>query len=1173
MRGISTIIEVILVLIITISLIFFVYQWSFSSTLETQQNIEKNLAQNQGCLKIENIDLTNKKITIRNCGENGLSKFVVYIDSSPIAYYTGILGAGDITQISYTGNINYGDHEIFVSSDYAETSKITFNIREVCDFYIHQADMTNTYSISQSNKMYCLAENIYIGSKDAINFSSGVQNSTLECQGYNIDGNSALNTNGVYLTGSSTKYNTIKNCNITDFYTGIYLQNGPSNNVLNNIVSSNSYGFNLQSSSNNTIINNTAKNNINGIDLSLSSNNNVITNSIAFNNSYNGIYIISSSNNTITNSIVANNSFYGIQLLDSSNNTITNSIVVNNSFTGPYAGIYLYSSSNNNILTDNIVKNNFNDGILISSSSNNTISGGSVSNNYFDYRLTSAGKTNNFTKTNFTSTNYRSIFFMDSTSWFNYNNETTGNIWLKTNISSSSQSISRKLINWSNVLMQWNDTASATLTATYNITGLLISAYYNVYNNSVLAYTIYSGSKGQINFTINLPSNEEHNITVQKATSINITNCFDLNAPDTFYILKSNASSPGTCFNVMANNVTLDCQGYQANYSYSIKGYGVNNTGGYDYVTIKNCNFVQGKQSVTWSSAIYANGMINSTVQNNTMTVSSDLADGIDLYYVNNSIVINNTITTSGDNTWGMWMNFGGENNTISNNMIATLGTEAWGIWIETASKNIISNNSIKVLGAGGSREALLLQYSDSNILTNNMLTVAGSGGGIDVIGSNNNITGGSITGSDFDYSVSEGSSNYFTNTNFTAARKISIAGVWFNYNNETTGNIWLKTNVSLQSIITRKLINWNQNLMQWNDTSTTATTAIYNVSGLPTYSKYYVYDNFTQILGSPFNSSSSGEINFTINLPIGKEHSIRVQKEVCDYTFSTIPYQISNSNRYYCLSANVVFYSTENYAIRFGPGVQNTTLDCLNHYVSTSSTWAATYGIEISGPDKKSNTVKNCLVEGNDWANFTYDIFIGDNYYNTIINNTLINTTDSGIYMSNSSYNTLINNTINTNKYGFKFGNYSSNNIITGGSSNNNIYDYYLATVGTTNNFTNINFTAPRTIYFNDTTSWFNYQNDSSQNIWLKTNVSAQTNMTRKLINWNQTLIKWNDTANTAITARYNVTGLSASIDYFVYNNSIFTYSINSGSNDQIIFIISLPALQEHEIRVEKSP
>jgi parallel beta-helix repeat protein len=420
-----------------------------------------------------------------------------------------------------------------------------------CDFNITSIP----YTISQNNSYYCLVQNSRIDGLTAIYFASVVQNSTLDCLGHNINSNDTSDTYGVYLAGSLTMNNTIKNCNTTDFFVGIYLNSSNHNTIVNNTANNNSpYGIKLWTSSNNTIVNNTLTNNSYGIFLYSSSNNNIIINNTANNNSASGILLNSTSNyNTIINNTANGNSngIYfeyssnditinntanknnniGIWLYSTSNNNIfTNNTLTNNS----YSGIFLYSNSNNtftsntlnnnndgillnssfnNIFTNNTLNSNSNIGVYLESSSNNSMRGGSISNNTLDYVLVKTGSTNNFTNTNFTAA--RSIYFDSATNWFNYNND-TGSIWLKTNVSAQA-TITRKLINWNNTLMQWNESADKAITAIYNITGLLTNTSYNVYNNSILTYTISSGFNGEISFTINLTVGQEKGIRVEKS--------------------------------------------------------------------------------------------------------------------------------------------------------------------------------------------------------------------------------------------------------------------------------------------------------------------------------------------------------------------------------------------------------------------------------------------------------------------------------------------------------------------------------------------------------------------------------------------------------------------------------------------------------------------------------
>jgi parallel beta-helix repeat protein len=309
-----------------------------------------------------------------------------------------------------------------------------------------------------------------------------------------------------------------------------------------------------------------------------------------------------------------------------------------------------------------------------------------------------------------------------------------------------------------------------------------------------------------------------------------------------------------------------------------------------------------------------------------------------------------------------------------------------------------------------------------------------------------------------------------------------------------------------------------------------------------------------------------------------------------CDFAIVNLTdtFISSRSNTYHCL--NQSFSLAEKNAINFTSGVQNSFLDCLGYNLNGSRTFFSTYGVYLTGSSTKNNTIKNCNI-----TNFREGIYLynGPNN-NTIINNRGSSNTDGICLDTNSNNNILINNTANNNTYGISLLTNSNNNILINNTANSNTNgiclesnsnnntitggsvafsstsDFYLYIVGKTNNFTNTNFTANRTIYFYDTNSWFNYNNETTGNIWLKTNVSAPSTITRKLISWTQSLMRWNDTPDTIITARYNITGLKPNTNYIVYNNSITAYpNLQTDSSGNLNFTIYLGS--EHNITVQE--
>ncbi|MEM5879201.1 MAG: DUF2341 domain-containing protein, partial [Candidatus Aenigmatarchaeota archaeon] len=336
--------------------------------------------------------------------------------------------------------------------------------RADCQSYIYGAPFT----ITLNNTYYCLATSISNVGATAIQFLSSVENTTLDCQWFSMSGAAASNTYGILLAG---KNNTVKNCNISNFDAGIYV-NGSNNSI---------------------IINNILKGNVNG-----------------------GIFLASSHNNSLINLSTTGGGGAGISLSSSSYNNVTN-ITINGgnfglSLSGSYntlINIFSYSSNGNQI-----------------SGSYNNITGGSLGpSGNWDYYLSSAGTTNYFTDTNFTAS--RKIFLGDSSSWFNYRNDSTLELWLKTNVSAST-TLNRILWKWMHANITWNESASTAAKANYNISGLIANNNYTVYNNSVLRYTLNASSCGCINFTIDLTTTPQTimiNTTIPPPTySLNSTN-------------------------------------------------------------------------------------------------------------------------------------------------------------------------------------------------------------------------------------------------------------------------------------------------------------------------------------------------------------------------------------------------------------------------------------------------------------------------------------------------------------------------------------------------------------------------------------------------------------------------------------------------------------------------
>jgi len=165
-----------------------------------------------------------------------------------------------------------------------------------------------------------------------------------------------------------------------------------------------------------------------------------------------------------------------------------------------------------------------------------------------------------------------------------------------------------------------------------------------------------------------------------------------------------------------ANDITLDCAGYMINYSASASGDGVDNSGGYSGVTIKNCLIISG--SSTANDGVNLGNAINNIVENNTINTAGGAARGVLLSFSNDTTVRNNNITVTGS-TGGGILAAASSNNTIYENSIVSQGT--YGIQMQsTTDNNLIWNNNISdtdnatIIDTTGTTSTNILIYNNS---------------------------------------------------------------------------------------------------------------------------------------------------------------------------------------------------------------------------------------------------------------------------------------------------------------------------------------------------------------------------------------------------------------------------------------------------------------------------
>jgi len=403
-----------------------------------------------------------------------------------------------------------------------------------------------------------------------------------------------------------------------------------------------------------------------GIHLSYANQTNITNTTI--NSNWRGIYLIdSSSRNNLVNITADSNSVAFYIGSDASYNDLVNITADSNSW-----GVFFDDSTFNNI-TNSVFDSSVQYGVRLDGSHNNSMRDSRVSNSaiygiYIEYGASS----NNF---------YNNLF----------NN--TDNVEFSGTIA----------INY------WN-TTKQTGTRIYG-EGTQIGG--NYWTDPDGNYSDTCTDSDEDGFCDNSYTLETNNIDYLPLSDISM--CMALSTSDTVYTLITNVSSDATCFTIEADNITLDCDGYTINYSKSSVGYAINNSGGYDNLTIKNCNIFTDATDM-YAYAIYTSGMEDSTITNNTINVSNPsgfFQYGIFFDSSSSNTISDNTVTTYGAADHAIRIESSSHSNNISSNILIIEGSMlTGGLYIVSSNDSYISSNNIT---ASGSNYALWLDEAYNN--------------------------------------------------------------------------------------------------------------------------------------------------------------------------------------------------------------------------------------------------------------------------------------------------------------------------------------------------------------------------------------------------------------------------------------------------------------------------
>jgi len=332
--------------------------------------------------------------------------------------------------------------------------------------------------------------------------------------------------------------------------------------------------------------------------------------------------------------------------------------------------------------------------------------------------------------------------------------------------------------------------------------------------------------------------------------------CRDIDANGTWE-LTGNVASNFSCFHITADNVTLNCHGFEIRYdlngSSSINAIqAAVNVSGFQNVTIQDCLINDGNANGTNAHGILINQTGNVTIKNNTIALNgSTRADGVRVLSSAYVEILNNTINAFGSssnnlgvnvlessfginitentiNTRGQAGNIGvrlqSDGNLVLRNLINTTGFNSGntGIRVDTNADNQnITSNTILTNGTSSNR-GIALFTSANNTIANNVIRVNGNASlnpGIEFssadhnIISGNNISANGTTASD-GITLSASDNNTFTRNRFVEINSsASFAIDAINGDNNTfTDTVFLSSNgwMRIENVTTARPMHYN---------------------------------------------------------------------------------------------------------------------------------------------------------------------------------------------------------------------------------------------------------------------------------------------------------------------------------------------------------------------------
>ena len=702
----------------------------------------------------------------------------------------------------------------------------------------------------------------------------------------------------------------------------------------------------------------------------------------------------------------------------------------------------------------------------------------------------------------------------------------------------------------------------------YSIDDGLTNISLNTTNNKNFNGTLNAPIDGQYTFKIYANDTIGNNNYTEKVlftvtTGDVVSQCRTLNSSGT-YTLNQSIIGVGSCLNITASNIYLDCNGSSITYDTggSSGVVGINaSTISYTNLSIKNCFITKSSAAGTDGYGIYLNRTSNSVIFNNTISTNGT-ANNYGIYISINSVgnnITQNIIFSKGSttNNIGVYLSKGATNTTVSFNNISSNGTITnYGIYtIGNAtfynSNNLFSYNNITTWGIGASNYGVYITSNSSlNTVTKNNITTNGTATnyGVYILGTaalatdNNNISNNFIqtfgaTTDNYGIYITTNSSN-----NNIIGNDILTNGTTRNY------GIWITTNS-------------NNNNVLGNDIIANGTTTSYGI---------YLSGAAGNIVNN--NTLDNNTIQTKCQGAASSCYGIYFQNNVNSNN-------ITNSN----ISTNGTTNNWGIYLTGTNALTVNSNLIYLNN-ITTSGIGASNHGIYITSNSNNNNiTANNILTRGTstNYGVYLVGIANGPTNNNTIYKNSIQTKCSSnsnyGIYLlTNANQNNITNNTINTSGVTDNYGIATLGTTVA--STGNNLINNIIRTNGTTNNWgiyftanANQNNISGNDIITNGTTTgygiYFLGAAGTSVNSNIIDNNSIQTRCSVAASNcygiWLRRLTSQNN------ITRNNIITNGTTLNYGIYLIGTNTLAVNSNLIDSNTIITGGTGVSNHGILI----